>query len=216
MDEGPLRKQLEHALAGDRAALRALVTELTVVVRCRVARSLLRQRRAAHGRDLRQETSELTQEVVAALFADEQKALRSWDPARGLGLASFVGLLTERELASIFRSRRRNPWTQEPLAPDDLEAVAPRSNDVERNAINRDLVEKLLARLERELSPLGMQIFLAIWRDHKDVSELTKELGMSSEAIWAWRSRIRKRAHSIAADLTRAGGVDAAAREATK
>lgn len=215
MDEGALRTHLENALAGDRAALRALVTDLTVVVRCRVARSLLRQQRAAHGRDLRQETRELTQEVVAALFADEQRALRSWDPARGLGLANFVGLLAERELASIFRSRRRNPWAQEPLAPDDLDAVAPRSDDLERKLIHRDLVQKLLARLERELSPLGMRIFLAVWRDHKEVNELTEELGMTSEAIWAWRSRIRKRAHLIAAELTR-GRADETGQEVTE
>src|SRR5687768_1618744 len=83
-----------------------------------VARGLARRMVKARGRDLRQEVEDLTQEVFVALFADDARALRLWDPARGASLANFVGLLAEREVASILRSGRRSPWTEDPTASD--------------------------------------------------------------------------------------------------
>jgi hypothetical protein len=202
MDEAELRTCWQHALGGDRAALRTLVMDLGAVVRCRVARSLLRLGGAARGRDLRQETTDLAQDVMVALFSDDLRALRAWDPERGMGLRGFVGLLAEREVASILRSRRRSPFSDDPTPPEDLEALAPRRPDPEAHMIDRDLTEKLLVRLREELSPLGWRLFLALWRDQQEVDQLVTELDMTSEAIWAWRSRIRKRALRLRAELS--------------
>ena len=108
MDE---RALLDQALAGDVAATRRLVAAIMPIVQARVARTLVR-RRGGSGRDARQEVQDLAQDVFAALFADDGKVLRAWDPVRGLTLASFCGLVAEREAASILRSGRRSPWTE--------------------------------------------------------------------------------------------------------
>jgi len=59
-----------------------------------VGRKLLFYRnRSAAGRDVRQEVADLIQEVFMALFADDARVLRSWQPERGLSLDNFVGLV---------------------------------------------------------------------------------------------------------------------------
>lgn len=202
MDEGELKELWDRSRTGDRDALRDLTRQLAVIVRCRVLRSLLRRRRASLGRDLAQEATDLTQEVIVSLFQDDQKTLRAWDPERGLGLGRFVGLVAEREVVSILRSRRRSPWSDDPTAPEDLEPLTRRSPDPESQVSGRELAEKLLERLRAELSPLGLQLFLMFWRDQREVHEICDELSMSKEAVWAWRSRLRKRARAIADELT--------------
>ncbi len=210
LDEGELRALWDRAQHGDRAALRDLMGQLAVIVRCRVLRSLLRRRGASLGRDLAQEATDLTQEVIVGLFADGQRTLRAWDPERGLGLGGFVGFVAEREVASILRSRRRSPWSDDPTAPEDLEPLTRRSPDPESQVADRQLAEKLLERLRLELSPLGMQLFFLFWRDQKEVHEICEELSMSKDAVWAWRSRLRKRARAIAEELTSTVSAEAA------
>src|SRR5262245_51304251 len=107
-------EQVNAALGGDKGAIRALVAALSPVIQARVARALLRRRAASKARDIRQEVEDLTQEVFVALFADGGRTLREWSPSRGLSLLNFAGLVAEREVASIMRSGRRSPWTEDP------------------------------------------------------------------------------------------------------
>src|SRR5215471_16061481 len=88
---------VKAALAGDRRATEDLVGRLARVIQVRVGVALLRRRHAARGRTLAQEVEDLMQEVFAALFEQDGRVLRRWDPARGLSLKSYVGLVAERE-----------------------------------------------------------------------------------------------------------------------
>ncbi len=74
------------------------------------------------GRDARQEVKDLTQHVLMILFAEEGRALLRWDPDGGASFANFVGLIAEREIASILRSRRRSPG-EEPTEAGDLDEI---------------------------------------------------------------------------------------------
>src|SRR4029079_10688887 len=100
--------QVKRALAGDERSIRALVDTLTPVIQARAARALVRRRTAAGNRDVRQEVADLTQAVLAALFSDRGRTLAAWDPDRS-PLNAFVGLVAEREIASMLRTRRQNP-----------------------------------------------------------------------------------------------------------
>jgi DNA-directed RNA polymerase specialized sigma24 family protein len=201
MTHSDLQALLATALEGDSSAVRTLVRSLTPVVQCRVARALLRRHAQARGRNLRQELEDLTQEVFVALFSNDLRALRAWDPNAGLGVRSFVGLIAEREVASIMRSGRRSPWTEDPTTNASLEAVGPTERDPEGSAASRQLARTMLDRLRAELSPLGIRVFELLWRDQKSVEEACAELAMSADALYAWRSRIRKTARAIADDL---------------
>src|SRR5687767_4627167 len=111
---------VEQALARRPEAARRLVDLLCPVVQARVARVLQRAGRAS-GRNTRQEVDDMTQEVFATLFDDGGKALRAWQPDRGLSLQNFVGLIAERTAVSILRSGRRSPWTEDPTLSTDLD-----------------------------------------------------------------------------------------------
>jgi len=192
----------ERALDGDDEALDGFVRRMTPIVQARVARKLLAYRdRAAGGRDVRQEVEDLTQEVFLALFADGARVLRSWRPERGLSLENFVGLVAERQAVSILRSQRRSPWSSDPTLDETLDAFG--SDAVaEREAVSRDTLSRLLDRLTEELSPLGRQLFDLLLVEEVPVAEATARTGLSSDAIYTWRSRLRRLARRLLAELS--------------
>jgi hypothetical protein len=113
---------VRNAVEGQPAARHALVLRLSPVVQRRICRPLLSSR-AAHGRSVqRSEVLDLTQQILLLLFERDSRVLRSWDPERGLSLASFVGLVAEREAKAILRSGRRSAWAERPTSDDDLSA----------------------------------------------------------------------------------------------
>lgn len=197
MDGEAIEHEIRSALAGEEPALTRLVQTLTPVVQSRVARGLLLRRTgAASGRDVRQEVEDLTQEIFLVLFADGGKVLRSWEPGRGLSLANFVGLVAERQTASILRSGRRSPWKEDPTLPENLDQASADSGP-EAVAASREQLRNLLHRLKEELTPLGRHLFDLLFLRELPFEEVTRQTGMSSDAVYAWRSRLRRLARRL-------------------
>lgn len=195
------RELLDRALSGDAVATRELVARVLPVVQVRVARVLSR-RRERSGRDVRQEVEDLAQEVFVALFKDGGRVLRAWDPGRGLALASFCGLVAEREVASILRSGRRSPWTEDATPAEDLERDVGSAGDVELGVASREQLARLTERLHEELSPRGLELFQRLIVEEEAVEAVCASTGMSSDAVYAWRSRLGKLARVIALEVT--------------
>jgi RNA polymerase sigma-70 factor (ECF subfamily) len=190
--DGAARDEVRSALAGDEAALTRLVRKLTPVIQSRVARGLLLRRTGlASGRDVRQEVEDIAQEIFLLLFADGGKVLRSWQPERGLSLLNFVGLVAERQTASILRSGKRSPWKEDPTLFEDFNQPA-RESDPEEITASREQLKLLLGRLTEELSPLGRHLFDLLFLRELPFEEVTRETGMSPDAVYAWRSRLRR------------------------
>jgi DNA-directed RNA polymerase specialized sigma24 family protein len=185
--------EIRSALAGDEAALTRLVRKLTPVIQSRVARGLLLWRTgAAAGRDVRQEVGDIAQEIFLYLFDDDGEVLRSWQPERGLSLLNFVGLVAKRQTASILRSGKRSPWNKEdPTLFEDFNQPA-RESDPEETAVSREQCKLLLDRLTEELSPLGWYLFDLLFLRELPFEEVTRETKMSPDAVYAWRSRLRR------------------------
>ncbi len=197
MDDGANQDDVRRALAGNEAALTRLVKALTPVIQSRVARGLLLRRTGmAAGRDIRQEVEDLTQEIFLLLFADGGKVLRSWQPERGLSLLNFVGLVAERQTASLLRSGKRSPWKEDPMLPEDLDQAAPGSGP-EEIAASREQLKLLLHRLTEELSPLGRHLFDLLFLRELPFEEVTRQTGMTADAVYAWRSRLRRLARRL-------------------
>jgi RNA polymerase sigma-70 factor (ECF subfamily) len=192
---------LGRALAGDTGATRELVSAVLPVVQVRVARALSR-RRARSGRDVRQEVEDLAQEVFATLFEKDGRVLRAWDSSRGLPLASFCGLIAEREAASILRSGRRSPWTEDATASEDLERDGGIAPDAELYVASREELERVTTRLREELSPRGLEMFQRLIVDEEPVESVCSSTGMTPDAVYAWRSRVGKLARKLAAEGT--------------
>lgn len=191
------RATVGQALEGDPAAMRALVRLLLPVVQARVARVLAR-RRGTSGRDVRQEVEDLAQDVFAVIFGDGGRVLRAWDPARGLSLASFCGLVAEREAASILRSGRRSPWTEAATEAEALEAELGEEPDVEVRVASREHLERVLDGLRATLSPKGLDLFYRLVVDEQEIEQIRAETGLSADALYAWKSRLMKLVRKLA------------------
>lgn len=202
MDERATQDEVQSALAGDEPALTRLVRTLTPVIQSRVARGLLLRRTGgAAGRDVRQEVEDLTQEIFLLLFADGGKVLRSWQPERGLSLLNFVGLVAERQTASILRSGKRSPWKEDPTLPEDFDQAAPESGPEEITA-SREQFRLLLDRLTEELSPLGRHLFDLLFLRELPLEEVTRKTSLSPDAVYAWRSRLRRLAGRLLGEMS--------------
>jgi RNA polymerase sigma-70 factor (ECF subfamily) len=195
---------LARALGGDSRAGDALVELLLPVIHARVARALVRSPRRA-GRAWRQEVEDRVQEVLVFLFEQDARVLRSWDQARGLSLRNFVGLVADRQMASVLRSGKQSPWTEDPTLSEALDAlVEPQSPEPEILAKSR--VEALLRELESRLSPVGKSLFLRLVVEERPIEEVASSTGMKPPALYQWRSRLLKLARAILSDVDGSGG----------
>lgn len=202
MDDEIIQDEVRRALAGDEPALTRLVRRLTPIIQSRVARGLfLRRTGPAAGRNIRQEVEDLTQEIFLVLFADDGKVLRSWQPERGLTLLNFVGLVAERQTASILRNGKRSPWKEDPTLPEDFQQASPESGP-EEIAASREQLKLLLHRLTEELSPLGRHLFDLLFLRELPAEEVVRRTGMSPDAVYAWRSRLRRLAGRLLDEMS--------------
>jgi RNA polymerase sigma factor (sigma-70 family) len=194
------RDLIDQALAGRAEAARELVELLYPAVQGRVARVLCRVGGRSN-RNARQEVEDMIQDVFAFLFDHGGKALRAWDPGRGLALESYAGLLAERQTLSILRSGRRSPWTEDPTLDDTLDRRAEPTSSTEPALAARELLANLWERLQLTLSPLGMKLFEMIYVDEREVEEVAAAMKMSPDAVYAWRSRLRKLVANLLAEI---------------
>jgi RNA polymerase sigma-70 factor (ECF subfamily) len=153
-------------------------------------------------RNLRPEIEDLTQEILLSLFAREGRKLDQWEPERG-SLEGFIGAVARNHVLSVLRSRRANPFTQQSTDPSDLDekADSSRSDSMARSTEARQSLEILAERLQERLSSLGMQLFQMLFVAEEDVSEVIRKTGLSADAIYQWRARIKKIALEVQGEL---------------
>ncbi len=198
------RALIEAASGGERAAQDVLAARLMPVVQARVARRLWPMRRA----DVRRDVEDYTQDVMQALFEGKAALLQRWEAERGLSLDNFAGLLAERMVISKLRSGRHNPWREQMAEPADIEAAAASESAHEcggeppRELAAADLLRGLLARLQGAVSPQGFKLFELIFLADTAVPEVVASTGLSADAVYAWRSRLRRVAKSLYPELT--------------
>jgi RNA polymerase sigma-70 factor (ECF subfamily) len=200
---------VEDAIRGDQAATRALVRLLLPVVQVRVARTLVRRRRD-DARDVRADVEDLSQDVFAALFADDARLLRAWDPARGLSLVNFCGLIAEREALSLLRSGRRSPFTETATELEDIERDVEPVPDAELRVASKEQLLLVVDRLREALSPRGLELFYRLIVDEEAVEAVCASTGMTPDAVYAWRSRLGKLLRKIIVELSDSKKWDAA------
>lgn len=194
---------IAQALAGDSAAIKTLVDGLTPIIQARVARRLLG---AGANRDVRQDVLDLTQEIFLHLLEDGGRVLKGWDPERGMSLENYVGLIAERRTVSHLRSGRSNPW-RESGNLDDVEEPRADAASVSGDVMSQDMLRTLLDRMREALSPLGWRLFELLYIAEKTIDEVQQETAMSADAVYAWRSRLRKLARKCQQELLEDHGV---------
>ncbi|MBX2813834.1 MAG: hypothetical protein KTR25_18600 [Myxococcales bacterium] len=193
----PTPTWVAKALDGDAASMDQLVTLIIPIVQIRAARVLNRYRTQSLNRRLRQELEDLVQQVFTALFAQNARSLREWDPTRGLSLVNYVGFLAEREVTSTLRTRKHNPWTEEPMTDDRLGYLVGSGPCLEKHLESRDLLAHIIEHLWARLSPQGRQFFQLLYVENMSVQAVADQMGTTPDAIYAWRSRLAKSMRSF-------------------
>lgn len=192
---------VRRALSGDARALRTMITVLTPVIQIRVARALYRWRSASGPREVRQEVEDLTQDVFVYLLAKSGHVLRTWNAERGLPMSAFVGLIAERHTTAVLKSGRRNPWIECPTEGEKLEYLVRDEGTIDGRVASKELLVELADRLRQQTSPLGFQLFRHLFVDEQSPASVAAEMGMSTDAIYAWRSRLRRLARQLGEEL---------------
>jgi RNA polymerase sigma factor (sigma-70 family) len=194
---------VKRALDGEPAAQNELVALLTPVIQVRVARTLLaRLSFLAGGRSVREVVKDLTQDVWVALIDRDWRVLRSWRPERGLSLANFVGLVAERQVLSFLRSGRRNPLKEEPLFTDEELETLSLDPGPEEILANREQLALLLDRLREDQSLQAVQLFDLLYVQELSPAEVQAVTGLSAAAVYQWRSRLRREAQRLLAEMS--------------
>ncbi len=181
---------LESALGGDEMALGDLIDRLTPIIQVRAARAILRRQRFADRSRLRQEIEDLVQDVLVSLFANNARVLRNWNQDKGLSLLNYVGLVTERLVSSILQSGKKT-WPAELVATESLDRPTT-ERDPEQQTAARQTLRWVLKQLKEDLSPQGFEMFRLLFMEELSVSEIRQQTGLSDDAIYAWRSRLRR------------------------
>jgi RNA polymerase sigma-70 factor (ECF subfamily) len=201
MDVEESVRLVRSALAGDERARSRLVKVFTPVIQARVAWTLGSRRK------VREDIEDRTQEVLLKLFRNDKPVLASWQPdqpgrpERRLSLENFVGMVAKFQTISYLRIASHDPRKEEPTPIDELD-VPNVDPDPVRIVTAKEQLELLLARLREILSPLGREMFELLYIHELTVEETMEVSELSAEAVYAWRSRLRKLARELLNDLS--------------
>lgn len=190
---------IRRSLSGDATSLRALIDRLSPVIMKRVSATLWRRTGRANAR---QEAADIAQEVFVALFQADGRALRAWDPARGMSLDNFVGLLAQHQVVSILRNKRTSPWREEPTAAEQIEPLGSPVASPEAITSSREDLRLLLDRLRDSLSPRGLELFQRLIVEEEPIEQVMAQTGMTRDALYQWKSRLTRTMRGLAAELT--------------
>jgi RNA polymerase sigma factor (sigma-70 family) len=191
---------IEQALGGDPASVRSLVDRLSPVIARRVSATLWRVKSNRQA-NVRQEAGDLIQDVFLALFQNGGKALRAWDPERGMSLDSFVGLLAQHQVISLLRSGRTCPWREDPSDMEEVQDIDSTAPTPEALFSSRENLSTLLERVRESLSPRGLELFQRMFIDEEPVEQLMATTRMTRDALYQWKSRLQRTIRTLASDL---------------
>jgi RNA polymerase sigma-70 factor (ECF subfamily) len=146
---------------------------------------------------------DLVQDTFAGLFSN--RALGAWDPERGLGLLGFVGLLAEREVGMAMRTRKRNPWSEEPTPHELLSDLGGATPSLAGHIEARDELRRLFARARARLRGPARCYLEWLVLEERSIQAVAEQTGSSTEALYAWRSRLLRLLRALRRELAAAG-----------
>ena len=183
------------ALAGDADARRELVRRLMPVVVREVSIAVSRLA-VFEDRDPKQEVRDLVHDILLGLFEGGGKALRRWDPERGLSLESFVQFIARRKVPQLLSGGRGNPWADAPVDPANLEAID--DADLARRLEKRNELKLVLALIRGKMRGRDHVLFELVFVRELPPDVVAEQVEMTRGAVNAWAYRMRKLARSVA------------------
>lgn len=183
------RRLVRRALDGDKASIGELVQLVMPAIQTRITVVLFRG-----GHHHRGDLEDLMQETLLSLLVSERPALRSWDPELGMPLTGYAALVAERRAISWLRSRRPVPF--DPTWLDETSVKL----EFDEQVYARSTLLGLAQHLHEVLSPQGLEMFYRLYTWEQSVEQITSETGLGADAVYQWKSRLKKMAMAFVAE----------------
>jgi RNA polymerase sigma factor (sigma-70 family) len=199
-EDGFSAEDIRRSLAGPREQRRQLATWLLDVVD-REVRITLRPIALRYRRNLCDAAEDFIQDVLVLLLHDDGRVLRTWDPARGMKLRSFISLVVRRYLCRRLRGFRGNPWSIDPTDAEELAAYLEGGTTTGAQSFTHTeyhrYLDEVLRILHGELNERDWRIFVKLYVKHETPGEVGADEEMRENTVHKVKSRIQQRIRQI-------------------
>lgn len=188
------QRLVRRALRGHGDAVRALVDRLMPVIRAQVAYGITRRAgRVQAGRD------DYAQEIWLALWAEDGKRLRAYEPGRGATFEGYVGVVAERLFRSLLRKEvaQKRGGDLHQVDQEALDRVHAEGQGPAAQVEARRDAEALWAHLQTVLPERGQLVFRLIYTDGLTVDDAAAALGVNRQVVYNWQFKIRNAAKAF-------------------
>jgi RNA polymerase sigma-70 factor (ECF subfamily) len=184
---------LEDVLAGDQRAWRHFQQRFEKLIGLCV-RKVMRRYQARHTQD---DVDDIVAEVWLLLLADDRRRLRSFDATRGLRLGTWLGQIARNHAIDHLRRRRRESYLEDIAEREQLAVcyATPHEHLERRQAYA--LAERAIERLKEH----ERRFLLSCYRDDQTPAQLARELGVSVNAVYSRRFKVRAKLNRIVSAL---------------
>jgi RNA polymerase sigma-70 factor (ECF subfamily) len=128
------------------------------------------------------------------VLARVARALRTFEyqPERGR-FRDWLGTVTRHQLARFFARQRRGAEAG-PGETVELDQVVSPQADAEWTAeFNAQVLSVSLERIRDTFEPLTWQAFQRVWQDGRPALDVSRDLGLPIDKVYAAKSRVLKR-----------------------
>lgn len=144
-----------------------------------------------------EDLDEIFAEVCVALWADDLRRLRAFDPSRGMKLGSWLGLITNHATYDFLRRVARRPAKEDLAVLPDL--VADDEDPLEELLLAERRAQ--LGVLTAELSVRDQEFVATYFGEDRDPEEVASALGISVKTVYSKKNKITTRLLDRAAEL---------------
>lgn len=175
---------LESVLHGSAVAWESFQHQYEALVRACVRKALLRFH-AEHNQD---DVEDLVADTWYLLLKDDKKKLRRFDPARGVRVSSWIGLVTTNHVIDVLR-RRRNHQSLDEIP--DIDARTSSHEQTPQQILEARQEVSVASRALALLNSSDRDFLLACYRDERQPAELADQLGVSINTVYSRKFKIR-------------------------
>lgn len=209
-EDGFSAEGIRRSLEGPREQRRPLATHLLKLVD-REVRITLRPIAFRYHRNLCDAAEDFIQDVLVLLLHDDGRVLRTWDPARGMKLPSFISLVVRRYLCRRFRGFRGNPWSIDPADAEELAAYLEGGTNTGPHSFTHTeyhhYLDEVLTILHGELTDRDWRIFVKLYVKQETPREVGVDEKTRENTVHKVRSRIQQRIRQIFAQTHPSGRI---------
>jgi RNA polymerase sigma factor (sigma-70 family) len=187
---------LERLVLGDPEARADFVAEYTGLIRFAIA-GVLRRRGLEVRKD---EVEDLSQGIFVSLLDQDCRKLRMYEGRNQASLATFIRVCATRFVLDHIRHERHSPLTPDDAASGETpgridEAMDPRAGP-EASVATAQEIARLRHAID-ELVPRDQLLVRLHFVEGLEVAEVAKVLGLTENATYVLKSRVKKRLRAI-------------------